>query len=146
MTPEATAYKNMVARCMNPRIPNYRNYGARGICVSRRWLGPKGFGRFIQDMGPRPSDRHSLERKDNDRGYSPSNCVWATRAEQNRNNRRAVLLTHDAQTKNLIDWAKETGVSQDTISRRIKRGWTVEDALTTPSTRTNRKRHYAGHF
>lgn len=66
----------------------YPDYGGRGITFCNRWQGKRGYERFLNDMGPRPSDKHSLDRKNNDRGYSPSNCRWATRKEQNNNRRK----------------------------------------------------------
>jgi hypothetical protein len=75
----------MVARCHNPKTPQYKNYGARGIAVCDRW---RLSANFISDMGPRPTPKHTLERDDNDLGYGPSNCRWATRKDQVRNKGR----------------------------------------------------------
>src|SRR5215216_5230642 len=83
--PEYTAWRNMWARCRHPKHPYFKDYGGRGIAVCDRW---KSFEAFLADMGKRPTPRHSLERKDNGKGYKPDKCVWATSAEQCANTRK----------------------------------------------------------
>lgn len=80
-------YNNMMQRCNNPNNTYYYNYGGRGIKVCERWLGFDGFENFAQDMGQKPSKEYSLDRIDNERGYSPDNCRWTTRVIQNHNQR-----------------------------------------------------------
>lgn len=77
-------WANMLARCFDLNKPNYKDYGGRGITVCERW---HHFKNFVNDMGPKPSKLHSLDRIDNDKGYSFENCRWATRTEQNKNKR-----------------------------------------------------------
>jgi hypothetical protein len=89
-TPEYYSWQNMWRRCTDPRQAGYKNYGGRGITVCERW---RDFAAFYSDMGPRPEGL-MLERVDNDGGYSPENCRWATRLEQNRNRRQPRLSTH----------------------------------------------------
>ncbi len=75
----------MNQRCANPNVTDHEHYIDRGIAVCKRW---RKFENFFADMGARPSDKHSLDRIDNDSGYFKSNCRWATRREQRRNQRR----------------------------------------------------------
>jgi hypothetical protein len=78
-------WNTMKERCNNIDNPNYKNYGGRGIKMCKRWL--MSFDCFVADMGPRPSEKHSIDRLDNDKGYEPANCRWATRSEQMLNRR-----------------------------------------------------------
>lgn len=83
--PEYSIWKGIRKRCYSESEPAYKNYGGRGIDMSPQWK--DSFEQFYLDMGPRPSADHSVERKDNDIGYSKENCVWATRSDQSRNRR-----------------------------------------------------------
>ncbi len=83
-------WRGMIRRCTNPSSSQYSDWGGRGIEVCARWLGDDGLANFIADMGPRPSDRHSLERLDNDGNYEPLNCVWIPLAQQRVNQRKRI--------------------------------------------------------
>jgi hypothetical protein len=119
----------MKQRCSNPRSPNHRNYAGRGIHVCEAW---NNFETFHADMGDRPSPLHSLERIDNNSGYSPENCKWATQREQQRNTRQNRHLTLNGRTLLIVQWSEETGIPQSHISQRLKAGWSVERTLTQP--------------
>jgi hypothetical protein len=83
MSPEYTAWCMMLQRCYNVKNISFPYYGSRGIKVCYRWR--YDFGAFLEDMGPRPSHKYSLDRIDGDGDYEPSNCRWATRREQRMN-------------------------------------------------------------
>jgi hypothetical protein len=82
--PLYATWSNMLSRCTNPNDTGYKNYGGRGIEVCERWFH---FKNFREDMGLKPSLKHTLERRNNDEGYSPENCEWTTRSEQCLNRR-----------------------------------------------------------
>lgn len=119
----------VVQRCKNPKVKNWHDYGGRGITVCDRWLK---FENFLDDMGFRPSDGHSLERRDNNAGYSKENCYWATRLEQAKNKRNNRWIEILGKRQHLAEWAREYNVDHTLIIQRINRGWTEHDAITTP--------------
>ena len=122
-----STWANMKQRCTNPKLKHYKNYGGRGIRVCKRWM--ESFAYFLADMGEKPSPEHSLERLDNNGGYNPDNCRWATRAEQSKNKRNNFLLTYNGQTKTISGWAKSLGIDRMTLKGRLRRGWPLERAL-----------------
>lgn len=130
-TPTWHVWWDMIARCYYPCNQNYERYGGRGIRVCARWMGDNGFVNFYADMGERPAD-HSIDRTDNNGHYTPGNCTWQTRVAQMANTRRSHHLTLGDRTLTVIGWSRETGIPSGTILYRLKAGWTVEDALTTP--------------
>lgn len=129
LSSEFIAHKNMISRCQNPKASNYPWYGGRGIRVCERW---QSFQAFYEDMGPRPSSDHSIERDDPNGDYEPSNCRWATRAEQGANKRNNRLLTARGETHHMQEWCRIRGINQRTLWDRLNSGWPVEKALFTP--------------
>lgn len=132
---EYNAWRAMRERCLSKSRHYWDYYGSRGIGVCDRW---NKFENFYADMGKRPSNKHSLDRIDNNRGYSPDNCRWATRTEQMRNTRGCSFLTWQGKTKTLTEWSIETGIDNDTIRYRITHGWSVHEAMTTSPARRKR--------
>lgn len=124
---ERRAWTGMKQRCTNMRLAGYRNYGGRGITVCERWN--KSFELFLQDMGMRPSENHSLDRIDVNGNYEPMNCKWATRREQNINQRRIVKLQGTDCVKELC---ASVGITPAGVWHRRKRGMTLEEAIFTP--------------
>lgn len=122
------AWRSMKARCNNPNVKFFHNYGGRGISVCERW---NSFANFLADMGIKP-DGMELDRIDNDMGYSPENCRWASKLVQQRNTRLTSKLTYKGVTKATGDWADSIGVSVSCLKRRIGLGWSLDRALGTP--------------
>lgn len=127
-------WRGMIQRCENSGIPTYAHYGGRGITVCARW---HEFEKFFADMGDAPLGK-TIERRDNNKGYSPKNCLWATVAEQCRNRRTTRLITWHGETLCIADWAKRLGFEYCTLKRRLNAGWDIERALTTKTIRSNR--------
>ena len=129
-SPEYRAWVGMKMRCENETNGAYCKYGERGIRVCERW---QTFENFFADMGPKPSPKHTLDRIDGTKGYSPDNCRWASHKEQQRNLKNNVYLEHDGKSLIAADWAVIVGIDAKTIQSRVtKLGWTTEEALTLP--------------
>ncbi len=128
-TPEYGIWGNIVSRCTNKKSHAWHHYGGRGIKCCERW---KDFISFYEDMGERPSPEYEIDRVDNDGDYCKENCKWATRAEQLRNTRRNTLVEYEGKKQKLILLADKYGIDADTVMARIKRGWSVYDALNKP--------------
>jgi len=127
-------WEEMTARCNNPDRKAYDHYGGRGISICERW---KKFENFLTDMGEPPSDKHTLERIDNNRDYQPDNCIWATRKQQARNTSRNRLITFNNKTQCLSAWAEEYGLSPATLYKRIVAlDWPIKEAFTAPPNST----------
>jgi hypothetical protein len=126
-TPEHRTWTSMVYRCHNPRAAGYHNYGGRGIRVCDEWR--ESFDEFLKHIGPRPSAKYSIDRINNDGNYEPGNVRWATRTEQSRNRRTNRLVTVGARTMTIIEWSKETGLSNALICQRLGLGWPPEEAV-----------------
>lgn len=122
-------WRGILTRCLNDRDRSYTEYGARGIGVCDRW---RTFEHFYEDMGEPPTPEHSIERVDNDKGYEPSNCCWATRIEQARNRRSTVWVTANGKTLTAKEWDSLMGFSGGTVAKRVRSGWSHEDAVNRP--------------
>lgn len=138
-TPEYQAWMAMKFRCLNNKSnQKYDRYGGRGIKVCDRWL--YSFENFYADMGPRPSNKHTVDRfPDNNGNYEPSNCRWGTPLEQANNKRNNINITFLGETKTLANWARTVKMSRDTLVCRHKNNWPVKYLLTTPVTKRHLK-------
>lgn len=125
-------WSGMIRRCENPQEPAYPNYGGRGIRICDGWRAS--FVAFrdwalANDYAP----NLTIDRRDNDKGYNPDNCRWATYAQQARNYRRNRPVEYQGRTVLVCDLAIESGLPQDILKNRIFRyGWPIEQAVTTP--------------
>lgn len=140
-TPEGAAWRSMRDRCNRNNCWAFPYYGGRGIKVCRGWSGEDGFLNFYRDMGPKPSPRYTLDRRDNDHGYDCGkcedcrarhaipNCRWATRAEQSRNRRSNRFYTIDTERLCLSEWAARYGLTPTMLKRRLAGGMEIEEAI-----------------
>ncbi len=131
-TPEYRTWKDMRARCSNPKNKRYHRYGGRGITICERW---NEFANFLADMGSRPP-LMTLDRKDNDGNYEPGNCRWATSKEQARTNYQLRPLTAFSETLPLSEWAAKAGMARSTLRKRLDAGMSVTAALTKSADRS----------
>lgn len=135
-TPEYNVWLGMLTRCCNPDNENYQWYGARGIQVCERWLE---FTAFYADMGPRPAGT-TLDRIDNDGNYEPTNCRWATRTQQHNNRQVNRHIEFNGERLTVKQWADKLEIPYSRLEARIRRGWSIEDALLRPRTAKNAPR------
>lgn len=122
-------WDNMVRRCKNKGASKYKNYGGRGISVSEEW---KVFSNFWEDMKIGYSDYLTLDRINNDGNYCKENCRWATTKTQANNTSRNHRIYFKGKSLTLSEWSAVKNISVRAIIGRIKRGWTIEQALTFP--------------
>lgn len=127
---EYSIWKGMKTRCYNKNAQAYKNYGGRGIKVCNEWN--NSFLQFFQDMGKRPTPKHTIERINNNMGYSPNNCKWIHKSKQNQNTRYNHFIKIDNQIKHLAAWLRYYKILPITYKTRVKRGWNKIDAITTP--------------
>lgn len=111
-------WNQMVQRCTNPNVKRFEHYGGRGITVCDRW---RKFESFLADMGECPPG-HSIERRDNDRGYEPSNCYWLPKGRQSQNRSVTVYVEIDGERICAAEAARRLGVKYTTLLARLNAG------------------------
>ena len=118
-SPENGIWRNIKARCLNPRKDAFPYYGGRGITMCTRWQ--ESFLAFYEDMGPRPSPQHTIERIDNNWGYFPANCEWRTRIDQAKNTRQNWLFLYQEKTFTVGQLAHHLSLNENTVRGRLRR-------------------------
>lgn len=127
-------WEGMMARCYNTNHIAYSRYGGRGISVCESWR--ESPWAFFQDIGEKPGPEFTLDRRDNELGYTPDNVKWSTRVEQSNNRGDNRLLEHAGKVQSLALWALGLGLKHSALRMRIDDlGWSLERALTTPKMR-----------
>lgn len=129
---------NMRQRTKNPNNHEYGDYGGRGIKLCKDWEKFENFCKWAKENGY--AENLTIDRKDNEKGYSPDNCRWVTAKANNRNKRNNHCLAYKGETKTIAEWAEITGLSKAMIRYRVtKMGWSAERALETPKMRTRKQ-------
>lgn len=134
-TPLYEAWSHMKQRCLCNTDQHYESYGGRGITVCEEWMNFEPFRDWALSNGY--TSNLTLDRIDNDKGYYPENCRWATRRTQSNNRRNSLYITAKGITLPCAEWARQTSIPRNTIRGRIKAGWSPEDAVSLP-VKTNR--------
>lgn len=122
----------MMRRCYNKNAHNYVRYGGRGIEVCKEWHDPAVFISWARSTIGHKTNGMTLDRIDNNQGYSPDNCRWASSVAQARNRRNNSLETINGETKTITEWCEQYGISSETVRSRQRKGMSLIEALTTP--------------
>lgn len=130
---EWNSWRAAKMRCRTKSYHKYHLYGGRGIKVCDRWLGCDGFVNFLQDMGKKPTPKHSLDRINTDGDYEPSNCKWSTQREQMNNMSRNILVEVSGVTDTFVNQARRHDINLHTVMSRLYLDWPIEKAFTTPT-------------
>lgn len=122
---------SILRRCENPKCPYYKNYGARGITVCDEWHDYLIFKKWVEET--QPSGDFTIDRIDNNKGYSPENCRWANSKTQANNRRNNVLIDYQGETHNLTEWSEILGFNYKNVHNRMYRlGWSFEKSISVP--------------
>lgn len=125
-TSEHGIWRAIKKRCYNPKHKQYKDYGGRGITVCDEWR--DSFEAFYRDMGPRPTSRHCIDRRDNNKGYSKENCRWSTYLEQANNRSDNLSYEFEGEWKTLAEWCRELNISYQKMYKNLNKGMSFEDA------------------
>ena len=134
------SWRGMKERCNNKNNKRYDNYGGKGIIVCEEWNNFLNFKEWALNNGYEPG--LTIERKDVNGNYEPSNCCWATNKEQSNNRTTNHLLTFNGETLTINQWAEKLNIKRELIKDRLRLGWNVDDALTTPAAKCEQHDNY----
>ena len=138
-TPLFRTWSNAKSRCCDVNSVPFKDYGGRGITVCDEWKNDfQAFYDWAISSGYKAG--LTLDRIDNNKGYSPDNCRWATMKEQSNNRRNNAHLVFRGERKTVTQWAEDTGISRNTLYKRLSNGWDVERTLTTPTRKHTKKK------
>lgn len=129
-TTEYSIWTNIKTRCYNPKHRYFYRYGGRGIVLCERWS--ESFENFLADMGPRPSPKHTIDRINNDGNYEKANCRWATMQEQQNNKSSNEHIEYFGVRLTLAEAGRISHLKESAIRRRLKLGWTINNAMSAP--------------
>lgn len=130
-TTEHRVWVGMKQRCTNPNKRDYKWYGAKGVRVCSEWM--NSFVSFYEHVGARPSPKHTIDRIDVSGNYEPGNVRWATMEQQINNTTVVRMISIGEKTQSISAWEREMGLSKGQVRAREKSGWSVVDAIMTPS-------------
>jgi DNA-directed RNA polymerase subunit RPC12/RpoP len=120
-------WRTIKVRCRIPSYIGFKYYGGRGIDVCERWF--DSFEAFLEDMGPRPSSKHQIDRINNDGNYEPGNCRWVLPKQQQNNKRNNVVIFFNGESRSVAEWAQALGVNESTLYMRLKAGWSPDKVI-----------------
>ena len=136
-------HKAMIQRCRNVNNKDYKWYGGKGIKVCEEWYDYQTFKDWALNNGY--EDGLTIDRLDSDKDYEPQNCRWVTMVEQNNNKPCVPKYEYNGESHSISEWARILGIKRELLKDRIwKLGWSIEKALTTPTTPTNQRFEYNG--
>ena len=127
LSPEYQAWRSMFKRCNDQNSENYKYYGGRGITICKRW---EKFECFYKDIGDKPTQKHSLDRIDNNGNYYKNNCKWSTPKEQTSNRRTTIFIEYKGLKLTIAEWSFKLNIKYTTIYSRHKKGWEIKRILT----------------
>ena len=119
-TPLYQRWATMIQRCHNKNNPSFKNYGDRGIFVCENWR--NSYHAFLDDMGFPPTPKHTIERIDNNQGYSKCNCKWALRSEQLKNQQRSIIINVNGESIHAKEVSSKYGISYQSITKHFRLG------------------------
>lgn len=129
--PAYKSWQNMIQRCTNPNYHNFHRYGGRGIKVCKRWL--ESSAKFLEDMMPSWFEGATIDRIDINGNYTPKNCRWVSKQENIAISSRSIMVELDGVRMTVMQASKNACVHYMTVLRRVRSGWPIEAAISTPS-------------